>query len=82
MILGSVTLLKPLNVRLLPFAFSLASNYLTNKGKDMSGVKALAAALNDSHISTLKLVASPPSVTRYPNQHLCEHTHTLLDGQP
>ena len=51
---GDVTLLKPLNVLLLPFAFSLASNYLTNKGKDMSGVIALAAALNDSQIVHLK----------------------------
>ena len=54
MILVSVTLLKPLNVRLLPFAFSLAWNNLTNYGKDMSGVKALAAALKDSQISDLK----------------------------
>ena len=51
---GSVTLLKPLNVCLLPFAFSLADNNLTNNGKDMSGVKALAAALKDSQITNLK----------------------------
>ena len=46
--------LKPLNVCLLPFAFSLADNNLTNNGKDMSGVKALAAALKDSQITNLK----------------------------
>ena len=51
---GDVTLLTPLNVRLPPFAFSLAQNNLTKYGKDMSGVIALAAALKDSQISTLK----------------------------
>ena len=51
---GHVTLLKPPNVCLLPFAFSLADNNLTNYGKDMSGVLALAAVLKDSQISTLK----------------------------
>ena len=51
---GSVTLLKPLNLRLLPLAFSLAHNNLTNDGKDMSGVIALAAALKDSQITSLK----------------------------
>ena len=54
MTLGHVTLLKPLNVRLLPFAFSLAWNSLTNYGKDMSGIIALAAALKDSQITSLK----------------------------
>ena len=52
--LGTVTLLKPLNVRGPPFAFSLAQNNLTNYGKDMSGVIALAAALKDSQIVNLK----------------------------
>ena len=51
---GHVTLLKPLNVRLLPFAFSLAENNLTNNGDDMSGVIAIAAALKDSQITNLK----------------------------
>ena len=46
--------LKPLNVCLLPFAFSLADNNLSNNGKNMSGVKALAAALKDSQITNLK----------------------------
>jgi hypothetical protein len=32
----------------------LADNNLTNFGKDMSGVLALAAMLKDSQISTLK----------------------------
>ena len=46
--------LKPLNVSLPPFAFSLAQNNLTNDGQDMSGVIALAAALKDSQITSLK----------------------------
>ena len=46
--------LKPLNVCLLPFAFSLAYNNLTNDGEDMSGVISLAAALKDSQIVNLK----------------------------
>ena len=54
MIAGHDTLLKPLNVCLLPFAFSLADNFLTNYGKDMSGVIALAAALKGSQITSLK----------------------------
>ena len=33
---------------------SLAENNLTNYGKDMSGVEALAAALKDTQISDLK----------------------------
>jgi hypothetical protein len=37
-----------------PFAHSLAGNNLTNLGRDMSGVKALAAALKDSQIVNLK----------------------------
>ena len=37
-----------------PLAHSLANNYLTNYGRDMSGVKALAAALKDSQITSLK----------------------------
>ena len=37
-------------------ALSLAENYLTNFGKDMSGVIALAAALKDSKITHLKYV--------------------------
>ena len=37
-------------------ALSLANNYLTNYGKDMSGVIALAAALKDSKITQLKYV--------------------------
>ena len=37
-----------------PFAHSLANNYLTNSGRDMSGVIALAAALKDSQIVNLK----------------------------
>ena len=36
------------------FALSLANNHLTNYGRDMSGVIALAAVLKDSQISTLK----------------------------
>ena len=51
--LGSVTLLKPLNVCLCSLAHSLASNNLT-WGGDMSGVKALAATLKDSNITDLK----------------------------
>ena len=38
------------------FALSLANNALTNYGKDMSGVIALAAALKDSKITHLKYV--------------------------
>ena len=38
------------------FALSLANNYLTNFGEDMSGVIALAAALKDSKITHLKYV--------------------------
>ena len=38
------------------FALSLAYNDLTNNGKDMSGVIALAAALKDSKITHLKYV--------------------------
>ena len=51
---GAVTFLKPLTVRLLPFAFSLAENNLTDYGEDTSGVIALAAALKDSQITSLK----------------------------
>jgi hypothetical protein len=38
------------------FALSLANNNLTNHGKDMSGVIALAAALEDYKITDLKYV--------------------------
>ena len=51
---GAVAQLKPLDVRLHSLARSLANSNLTNFGKDMSGVIALAAALKDSQISTLK----------------------------
>ena len=51
--LGAVAQLKPLNV-LLALARSLADNNLTNSGRDISGVIALAAALKDSQISTLE----------------------------
>jgi len=37
-----------------PFAHSLAENNLTNSGRDMSGVIALAAALKDSQVVNLK----------------------------
>ena len=37
-----------------PFAHSLANNDLTNNGRDMSGVIALAAALKDSKVVNLK----------------------------
>ena len=38
------------------FALSLANNYLTSFGKDMSGVIALVTALKDSKITHLKYV--------------------------
>ena len=37
-----------------PLAHSLAGNNLTNNGRDMSGVIAIAAALKDSQIVNLK----------------------------
>ena len=37
-----------------PFANSLANTNLTNYGRDMSGVIALAAALKDSKVVNLK----------------------------
>ena len=37
-----------------PFAHSLANNFLTSFGQDMSGVIALAAALKDSQVVNLK----------------------------
>ena len=51
---GNVTLLKLLDVCLHSLACRLANNYLTNFGRDMSGLIALAAALKDSQISILE----------------------------
>ena len=53
-ILGTISPRKRLDVQSGALTRSLAYNNLTNRGKDMSGVIALAAVLKDSQISTLK----------------------------